>query len=655
MAMPAAERLPLDEIKKRLTVIYQLYKPENLLKIDALLQKYVGQEHFLYETVCTKYNVDQRAFGVVQAAAPQPVAPALPSPLGTASELAGLPPQAWPLSKVPPARSPLPLSALGHEVPAAPWSKNVPAQRSIPLSQHEPPAKQHPPFPGHAPNFKAPALLPLKAPPPAAQPALQTQTRMDVVGAPGIAAAPSVKGLPQQAPPTLAPPTLVPEPPTLTSQSQQGAAAGDVEMQATAAGDVDKEEQEAFFALVRAASGNGMEADDAPEVRSPQSNEDAIDASLLQKGLVAPEVMKAATPSQQLQQHKLLVPESATQQETGSQPPAATPPGTSEEGDEAAAMDADVDKEDAMSLEDDGGIPDARLQEALMAAVQADAPPGINEVDMVVEITAADIVDIDTVLLGENSGFFKTLQRGLAGVGQMQSESGSSDDSDEESESSSNAASDAAMEVEKKVAPGQSPSLAAAATEEPAAQSSKVQAGADSTKVEPAAADVPNGTAVIPISVRNSENDEYGCDPSSSEGESDSDSGESGSSAPQAPQASSSLLEQVQRWRAVAGHHIFMGLDAGHSGRLKNAEMRRFATFSGFDGGEEDFDEEYQQLCEDQQCDPKEGITEVAFLRLINDESDRGCFCNIAELRSICESVAPAALQTMGLPPQGAV
>jgi len=47
----------LSEYKKRLEIIYKERDPVKVAKIPTVLQKYAGQEHFLYEMICYKWGV----------------------------------------------------------------------------------------------------------------------------------------------------------------------------------------------------------------------------------------------------------------------------------------------------------------------------------------------------------------------------------------------------------------------------------------------------------------------------------------------------------------------------------------------------------------------------------------------------------------------
>ncbi|CAJ1336787.1 unnamed protein product, partial [Effrenium voratum] len=110
--------MSLAEYRKRIVELYAIYKPDNVMKVDYLLEKYRGQEEFLYRSICQKYDVDPLRW-------PQTQPSALPSPL---------PSQPLPLPPPPP---PAPSPGI------APWA----AQSHMPLPAVTTRAKM-PPSPG---------------------------------------------------------------------------------------------------------------------------------------------------------------------------------------------------------------------------------------------------------------------------------------------------------------------------------------------------------------------------------------------------------------------------------------------------------------------------------------------------------------------------
>jgi hypothetical protein len=80
---------------------------------------------------------------------------------------------------------------------------------------------------------------------------------------------------------------------------------------------------------------------------------------------------------------------------------------------------------------------------------------------------------------------------------------------------------------------------------------------------------------------------------------------------------------------------IFCALDVHRTGRVGSAQVRRFATLTGFDGTEARWCEEYKLLCKESHRHPDEGFDEAAFCALVNDSSEKGCYCGDEELHDI--------------------
>lgn len=50
--------LSIPEYRQRIVEIYSIHKPDNVIRVDYLLEKYKGNEEFLYRSICQKYDVD---------------------------------------------------------------------------------------------------------------------------------------------------------------------------------------------------------------------------------------------------------------------------------------------------------------------------------------------------------------------------------------------------------------------------------------------------------------------------------------------------------------------------------------------------------------------------------------------------------------------
>lgn len=91
--------------------------------------------------------------------------------------------------------------------------------------------------------------------------------------------------------------------------------------------------------------------------------------------------------------------------------------------------------------------------------------------------------------------------------------------------------------------------------------------------------------------------------------------------------------------RAELVRAIFSACDGDNDGFLGVREMMRFSACSGFDGNELEWAEEYEVLCSDNHIDVEVGVDVELLAKLVDDESDRGCYCTDDELRSVWAGV----------------
>lgn len=95
----------------------------------------------------------------------------------------------------------------------------------------------------------------------------------------------------------------------------------------------------------------------------------------------------------------------------------------------------------------------------------------------------------------------------------------------------------------------------------------------------------------------------------------------------------------AQLSREALERQVFDALSAGGSGTLDSAAMRRFASLNGFEGTDEEWNEEYEDMCEEWECDSSIGFSEATFIRWVNDDSDRGMFVKDRELAVIASKL----------------
>ena len=80
---------------------------------------------------------------------------------------------------------------------------------------------------------------------------------------------------------------------------------------------------------------------------------------------------------------------------------------------------------------------------------------------------------------------------------------------------------------------------------------------------------------------------------------------------------------------------VFNALDTGGNGLLTVADMRPFADQTGFNGSDQDWQQEFEQLCGEHGS--REGIAVDGFAALVNDSSDEGCYCTDEELGKLLD------------------
>ena len=80
---------------------------------------------------------------------------------------------------------------------------------------------------------------------------------------------------------------------------------------------------------------------------------------------------------------------------------------------------------------------------------------------------------------------------------------------------------------------------------------------------------------------------------------------------------------------------VFRALDSGGTGSLTARDMRPFAEQTGFNGSDQEWQQEFDLLCHDRGSTGGFGLD--AFISLVNDQSDDGCFCSDEELRKLLQ------------------
>ena len=101
-------------------------------------------------------------------------------------------------------------------------------------------------------------------------------------------------------------------------------------------------------------------------------------------------------------------------------------------------------------------------------------------------------------------------------------------------------------------------------------------------------------------------------------------------------------MEDSSSRRAVV-RDVFHALEKFSRGYLTAQDMRPFANHTGFDGNDQDWAEEFKALSAE--SGNPQGIPLAFFERLVDDESDNGCYCTDAELKDLLAKLPKAALK----------
>ncbi|CAE7390645.1 unnamed protein product [Symbiodinium sp. CCMP2456] len=80
---------------------------------------------------------------------------------------------------------------------------------------------------------------------------------------------------------------------------------------------------------------------------------------------------------------------------------------------------------------------------------------------------------------------------------------------------------------------------------------------------------------------------------------------------------------------------VFNALDRTGRGFLTAADMRPFAEQTGFTGTDEEWRLEFEALCQESRS--SQGLGLDAFAKLVNDDSEDGCYCTDSELQALLQ------------------
>jgi len=89
----------------------------------------------------------------------------------------------------------------------------------------------------------------------------------------------------------------------------------------------------------------------------------------------------------------------------------------------------------------------------------------------------------------------------------------------------------------------------------------------------------------------------------------------------------------------------FRACDADGDGFLTEWEMYDFSKHTGFDGSDAEWSKEYVLLCRENDRNPSVGVEPYLFSKLVNDQSDNGCYCTDDELKEMIKALFSVAKQ----------
>eukprot|EP00929_Paragymnodinium_shiwhaense_P089958 TRINITY_DN50181_c0_g1_i1.p1 TRINITY_DN50181_c0_g1~~TRINITY_DN50181_c0_g1_i1.p1 ORF type:complete len:820 (-),score=222.62 TRINITY_DN50181_c0_g1_i1:50-2509(-) len=683
-APPTAPMMGLEEIRRRLVAIYKVHKADNVEKVDHLLLKYATQEYYLYQSVCQKYNVNDRDWAAAerdletQAARVQAQAAAGPAPWKAHGRRTSGSSGGGAVSSVAAAQHAKALSGFvrtGAQVAAAPAAA-APAPPAPPAAKTKRLQEVEEYDPSTGTMIKTVIELDLPADIPATPQVNGSSPRADS----GLGGAKPVKPA-AGALPAGGKPSNEARRRGKAASPGQGKAAN---LASHAAGEAHEEEDEddydPFAEGMSEARQLPLEAllDVDLYLLGEASGffgrvQPAVPAAAAARAAVTPGAAGGAlgvsTPGASAEPAVMVDDDVDTDAAAAAQALAALAAGAVDEESEAEASPPAATKDAPV-------VPASQQKEAAKPQLPAET---LEEEPVRKESGEAVIEDVYSALLTSDpyDTGLATVDNQVAvpgadivGAGGMVADSDSDSSSDGDAE-------DAAL----------LPGLAAAAALAEAAAG--VQTGASSAGVMPAAPATSAGVAGLPeelLKAAVEDDDEESSDTDDEESSDDEEdeanepaanvqaalsgatpSSSSGAAAPGAPNQASvaaggSSLVAAGGGRASIVREVFRILDPGACGWVSSHSMRRFATLNGFEGNEREWQDEFENLCQEWKCNPNEGFPEATFGHLVSDDSVNGCYCSDEELQGILEKLKkglPEALTARAAaqkrPPAGGV
>merc|ERR1719326_818916 len=95
-----------------------------------------------------------------------------------------------------------------------------------------------------------------------------------------------------------------------------------------------------------------------------------------------------------------------------------------------------------------------------------------------------------------------------------------------------------------------------------------------------------------------------------------------------------STPEKARTWNALV-RELFQALDKDQDSYLNCKELRIFWELMGFDYDNDVWAQEFSELCKEFHANPAHGISLGTFGVLLDDESEKGCYCSNDDINTI--------------------
>lgn len=106
--------------------------------------------------------------------------------------------------------------------------------------------------------------------------------------------------------------------------------------------------------------------------------------------------------------------------------------------------------------------------------------------------------------------------------------------------------------------------------------------------------------------------------------------------------SSAAPAEAEDKEREDLKRRAFALWDGDGDGKLNCGEMMGLARCLGFEGAEQEWREQYGEICAQWGCQAERGLPKERVMKLLEDQSDAGCYMSTSELRQLLSGPSPA-------------